>query len=88
MIGLTHDFEKYAFSVVLRTAATGYYSFAHEFGHNIGSHHDWPTTSDIGVYKYSKGYQGTAKAVSNNYVYQCPRLYAVEITGPIQMSIT
>ena len=30
-----------AFVTVHRTCATGYYSFAHELGHNMGAHHAW-----------------------------------------------
>lgn len=30
-----------AFSVSARVCATGYYSFGHELGHNMGAHHDW-----------------------------------------------
>jgi len=34
------SFESDAFSVVAQSCATGYYSFAHELGHNMGSRHD------------------------------------------------
>jgi hypothetical protein len=30
-----------AFTVTHRTCATGYYSFGHEIGHNMGARHDW-----------------------------------------------
>jgi hypothetical protein len=33
--------EANAFSVTHRTCATGYYSFGHEIGHNMGAEHDW-----------------------------------------------
>jgi peptidyl-Asp metalloendopeptidase len=34
------DFAAYGFSVVRRDCATGYYSFGHELGHNMGARHD------------------------------------------------
>ena len=45
-------FESYAFSVVKRSCATGYYSFGHELGHNMGATHDW-YPMDVGAYPYS-----------------------------------
>jgi len=33
-------FASFAFSVVAQGCTTGYYSFAHEMGHNMGAHHD------------------------------------------------
>jgi hypothetical protein len=49
-------FENKAFSVVDQSCATGYYSFAHEMGHNQGSHHDVYVAPGNGVYSYSHGY--------------------------------
>ena len=48
------SFSKWAFSVVNRNCATGYYSFAHELGHNMGCCHDaaHPCTSQIYPYAY------------------------------------
>ena len=34
-------FAPFAYSVVDRDCATGYYSFGHEMGHNMGADHDW-----------------------------------------------
>jgi len=48
-------FEKNAFSVVSRNCATGYYSFGHEIGHNMGAHHDRYVAPDRGAYHYSHG---------------------------------
>ena len=50
-------FASSAFALVALSCATGYYSFAHEMGHNMGAHHD-PTTagSAQGAYPYSYGY--------------------------------
>ncbi|MCB9177522.1 MAG: hypothetical protein H6648_10200 [Caldilineae bacterium] len=35
------SFAGFAYSVVDRDCATGYYSFGHEMGHNMGADHDW-----------------------------------------------
>jgi hypothetical protein len=40
MSTVSPGFESWAFSVVRWTCATGYYSFAHEMGHNQGARHD------------------------------------------------
>ncbi len=49
-------FAPWAFSVVARTCATGYYSFAHELGHNMGLQHDWYVDDGVYEYTYSHGY--------------------------------
>jgi hypothetical protein len=56
MTGVSNSFAAYAFSAVNYSCATGYYSFAHELGHNMGSHHDAYVTSYSGAYPYSQGY--------------------------------
>jgi len=52
MTTVGNAFESYAFSVVKRSCATGYYSFGHELGHNMGATHDW-YVNDAGAYPYS-----------------------------------
>ena len=42
-------------SVTQKSCATGYYSFGHEVGHNIGLHHD-PDTSTNSDYSYGHGH--------------------------------
>lgn len=49
-------FESWAFNVVARGCATGYYSFAHEIGHNLGCQHDRPNAGD-GAYDFSYGFR-------------------------------
>lgn len=55
---ISTGFAANSFAVVSRTCATGYYSFAHEMGHNMGAHHDRISASpQQGAYPYSYGYQ-------------------------------
>ena len=52
------SFAASSFALVRWTCATGYYSFGHEMGHNMGAHHDRITASpQQGAYPYSYGYQ-------------------------------
>jgi hypothetical protein len=53
---VSSGFEAWAFSTVKRNCATGYYSFGHEFGHNMSAHHDCYAESDITPYPYNHGY--------------------------------
>jgi peptidyl-Asp metalloendopeptidase len=54
---VSHNFESNAFTVVARTCATGYYTFAHEMGHNEGAHHDWYSQgADLPPYEYAHGF--------------------------------
>jgi len=56
-------FESYAFSVVNWSCATGYYSLAHELGHNLGAHHaigdSGLTTATATITDYSYGWRFT-----------------------------
>jgi hypothetical protein len=53
-IGYVNAGAGHAFSLVAHNCATGYYSFAHEIGHNIGAHHD-PETHANAYYPYGHG---------------------------------
>jgi peptidyl-Asp metalloendopeptidase len=66
------SFAASAFSLVNWDCATGNYSFAHELGHLMGSHHDWNTTSEIGCFTYSKGYQAPNRSFRTIMAYDCP----------------
>ncbi len=44
------------YSAVHEKYAIGYHSFAHELGHNLGSHHCWDQTG-TGVFKYAHGHR-------------------------------
>lgn len=66
------SFAAYAFCLVSRTCATGYYSFAHEMGHNMGAHHDRANASGTGAYPYSYGYQAPDQTFRTVMAYNCP----------------
>jgi peptidyl-Asp metalloendopeptidase len=60
MTNVSTSFAPSGFSVVKRSCATGYYSFGHEMGHNMGAHHDrYVTNGEDGAYPYSHGYVNT-----------------------------
>src|SRR5688572_2576701 len=67
-------FESSAFSIVFWSCATGNYSFAHELGHNMGSHHDRANAPQPGSYPYSYGYQNPTcnPAFRTIMAYNCP----------------
>ena len=59
---VSSTFESHGYTVVARSCATGYYSFAHEMGHNMGATHDWYVdTSTNSPYTYNKGYVNVSK---------------------------
>ena len=59
MTTLSTNFASDAFSVVHWDCATGYYSFSHEMGHNMGCAHDRENASGQGLYPYSYGWRFT-----------------------------
>ncbi|HSJ56439.1 MAG TPA: M12 family metallo-peptidase [Anaerolineae bacterium] len=56
MDSVSGTFASWAFAVVQLDCATGYYSFAHELGHNMGARHDWYQDGSITPYTYAHGY--------------------------------
>jgi hypothetical protein len=56
MTNVSTGFASSAFSVTNYSCATGYYSFGHELGHNMGSNHD-PQNASSGAYSYSFGFR-------------------------------
>jgi hypothetical protein len=60
MTNVSTSFAPYGFSVVARGCATGYYSFAHELGHNMGARHDTYVDSATTPYPYAHGYASVA----------------------------
>jgi hypothetical protein len=71
--------DELGFTVVSIECATGYYTFAHEAGHNMGAFHDWGQTGE-GYYPYSRGYYDlTAKfyTVMSYYPAGCSDCYRI-----------
>lgn len=57
MVSLSSSFEANAFSTIHWDCATGYYSFSHEMGHNMGCTHDRANASGAGLDSYSYGWR-------------------------------
>ncbi len=68
----SHSFENKGFSVVWYDCATGYYSFAHEMGHNQGAEHDRNETNSDGAFSYSHGYLDPERSFRTIMAYDCP----------------
>ncbi|WP_299181373.1 reprolysin-like metallopeptidase [uncultured Neptuniibacter sp.] len=62
----------YGFSVVASDCATGYYSTAHELGHNMGSTHNVEANPGTPIYAYSYGYQDPGENFRTIMAYNCP----------------
>jgi len=70
---LSPDWAPWAFSVVNHSCATGYYSFAHEIGHNQGAHHDIANAGGAStIHPYAHGYQDPNGAFRTVMAYDCP----------------
>ena len=65
------SFEDNAFATVSRTCATGYYSFGHEIGHNMGSAHH-RSYGETGAYDWSYGHRDPEGAFRTVMAYNCP----------------
>ncbi len=72
MQSVSPAFESWAFSVIDRGCATGYYAFGHELGHNMGAHHDRANAPEQGAYSYSYGYQDPLENWRTLMAYNCP----------------
>ncbi len=71
MTTVSQSFESSAFAVVRYSCATGYYSFGHELGHNMGSHHDRANANGSGAFDYSYGYQAPDNSFRTVMAYNC-----------------
>lgn len=75
--GWLHASEAFAFSVVAHVCATGYYSFAHEIGHNLGAHHN-PEVSTNAVHPHGHGLCASGwRTVMAYYAEDCPPRHPV-----------
>jgi hypothetical protein len=72
MTNVSTSFSSWAFSIVNRLCATGYYTFAHELGHNMGSHHNRANAGTQGAYPYSYGFQALDYSFRTIMAYNCP----------------
>jgi hypothetical protein len=76
MAGNDPGFAPYAYSVVELGCMTGYYSFGHETGHNMGLNHareDYgPSAPPTGAFTYSFGYKNPANLFRTVMAYNCP----------------
>ncbi len=67
-----YTYDSVGNSLVSRACATGYYSFAHETGHNMGAHHDRLNTGGgTAMYSYSFGYQASDSSFRTIMAYNC-----------------
>jgi peptidyl-Asp metalloendopeptidase len=71
MAGNNPGFAPNAFSVVERQCMTGYYSFGHELGHNMGLNHARRDPTGSGAYSYSYGYKHPGDAFRTVMAYCC-----------------
>jgi hypothetical protein len=67
-------FESWAFAVVDVDCATGYYSFGHEMGHNMGARHDWYVDDTATPYGHAHGYLNYTSS-SNPYPWRTVMAY-------------
>ncbi|HSD26842.1 MAG TPA: M12 family metallo-peptidase [Vicinamibacteria bacterium] len=74
MRGNDPGFGPHAFSVVELACMTGYYSFGHEIGHNMGLNHARADYADtpVGAFPYSFGYKHPSHLFRTVMAYNCP----------------
>ena len=63
--------KNYMFSVTAWNCATGYFSFGHEVGHNLGLMHDRGTTNACNGVNYNYGYRDPNARFRSILAYSC-----------------
>jgi hypothetical protein len=71
MAGSDPGFAPNAYSVVESACMTGYYSFGHETGHNMGLNHARSDPTGSGAYSYSFGYKNPSDLFRTVMAYCC-----------------
>ncbi|WP_149194765.1 M12 family metallo-peptidase [Luteimonas suaedae] len=61
-----------AFAVAHYSCTTGYYTFAHEIGHNFGAHHNPEAPANNTAYRYGHGYLHPGSSWRTVMAYNCP----------------
>jgi hypothetical protein len=81
-MGMLHPaYADYAFNVVKDDCATGYYSFGHEIGHNLGLSHDHDNASG-GLFDYSYGHQAPTRPSAPSWPTPAPAAASACNTSP------
>lgn len=70
-LGYLNSTAASAFSVTSHSCMTGYYSFAHEIGHNFGARHDPATDPSTTPVAYAHGYRSPTNAWRTIMAYNC-----------------
>ncbi len=70
-LGYLNSTAATAFSVTAASCMTGYYSFAHEIGHNFGARHDPATDPSTTPVAYAHGYRSPTNAWRTIMAYNC-----------------
>lgn len=70
-VGYLNSSAASAFSVAHYGCATGYYTFAHEIGHNFGAHHNPQAPANNTVYPYGHGYLHPGSSWRTVMAYDC-----------------
>ena len=70
-LGYLNSTAATAFSVTSYSCMTGYYSFAHEIGHNFGARHDPATDPSTTPVAYAHGYRSPTNAWRTIMAYNC-----------------
>ena len=70
-LGYLGPSKSYGFSVTAWNCATGYYTFGHEVGHNLGCYHDVGTSSACDTTNFNYGYRDPQASFRTILAYNC-----------------